>query len=200
LMTCSPSCNVKPEPLEPPEYIGGVPPKALPLLGCTLGTPGTRQNGNTVEKAETGRLQTGGKTGKSLTRPYLLGVSEVSRVQASIGRACAETHGGIDGVSQVTARGELPILAAEPIERGLWLSDNPDERRLCTQCLNLRGAVCIVAKPGGLVSAIRGYQPALVDILQTLRGFMHRTPVTPLKARAGNAGRYRFREESNDGS
>ena len=63
------------------------------------------------------------------------------------------------------------MLAAEPIERSLWLSDNPDERRLCTQCLNLRGAVCIVAKPGGLVSAIRGYQPALVDILQPCAGY-----------------------------
>ena len=46
-----------------------------------------------------------------------------------------------------------------------------DDRRLCTQCLNLRSGVCIVAKPGGVVSAIRGYQPALVDILQRCAGY-----------------------------
>jgi hypothetical protein len=152
------------------EHTGEVSVKPLSMLGCTPDTPDTPQNSNAGEKAEPGYSRQA-ETGKNLARPYLLGVSEVSRVQASIGRACAETHGGIDGVSQVTARGELPILAAEPIERGLWLSDNPDERRLCTQCLNLRGAVCIVAKPGGLVSAIRGYQPALVDILQRCAGY-----------------------------
>ena len=91
-----------------PEHIGGVPAKAAPLLGCTPGTLGTSQNSNAGEKAEPGYSRQA-ETGKNLARPYLLGVSEVSRVQASIGRACAETHGGIDGVSQVTARGELPI-------------------------------------------------------------------------------------------
>lgn len=42
-----------------------------------------------------------------------------------------------------------------------WLAQigESDERRCCTQCLNLRGAVCIVAKPGGLVSANVGYRP-----------------------------------------
>ncbi len=138
-----------------PEHTGGVPVKALPLLGCTLGTPGTPQNNNAGEKAEPGYSRQA-ETGKSLTRPYLAGGSGVSGVQASIGKACAETPGGNHGVSGVSARGELPTLAAEPIER---TGDDPDERRFCTQCLNLRGAVCIVAKPGGLVSAIVGYRP-----------------------------------------
>jgi hypothetical protein len=34
-----------------------------------------------------------------------------------------------------------------------------DDRRRCNQCVNLRGAVCIIAKPGGIVSAIVGYRP-----------------------------------------
>lgn len=42
--------------------------------------------------------------------------------------------------------------------------DDLDDRRFCTQCRNLRAGVCIVAEPGGLVSAIRGYRPSQ-DIL-----------------------------------
>jgi hypothetical protein len=39
-----------------------------------------------------------------------------------------------------------------------------DERRTCRQCRNLsrlRGNVCTVASPGGIVSAVVGYRPAL---------------------------------------
>jgi len=36
----------------------------------------------------------------------------------------------------------------------------PDDRRTCDQCANLRGRVCSIARPGGLVSANRGYRPA----------------------------------------
>ena len=36
----------------------------------------------------------------------------------------------------------------------------PDDRRTCSQCLNLRGRACAIAKPGGLVSANLGYRPA----------------------------------------
>jgi hypothetical protein len=79
----------------------------------------------------------------------------------------------------------LPTLAAEPIER---TGDDPDERRFCTQCLNLRGGVCIVAKPGGLVSAIVGYRPALPDMLQRCAGYSPNA-VTPINGRAATAGR-----------
>jgi hypothetical protein len=37
-----------------------------------------------------------------------------------------------------------------------------DDRRRCRLCLNLRGGVCSIAKPGGLVSANKGYRPANV--------------------------------------
>ncbi|MBL8397246.1 MAG: hypothetical protein JNL84_03740 [Candidatus Accumulibacter sp.] len=47
----------------------------------------------------------------------------------------------------------------------------PDDRRCCTQCLNLRGWVCGVATPGGLVSANRGYRPA-PDTLQRCAGYL----------------------------
>ena len=47
----------------------------------------------------------------------------------------------------------------------------PDDRRRCTQCLNLRGRVCSVAIPGGLVSANRGYQP-MRDVLQRCAGYL----------------------------
>jgi hypothetical protein len=50
----------------------------------------------------------------------------------------------------------------------------PDDRRTCRQCSNLRGGVCSIARPGGTVSAIRGYRP-LADLLQRCAGFEERT-------------------------
>ena len=49
--------------------------------------------------------------------------------------------------------GGLPRPDAEALA---W---QEDDRRRCRQCLNLRGDVCSIAKPGGLVSANRGYRP-----------------------------------------
>lgn len=45
-----------------------------------------------------------------------------------------------------------------------------DDRRLCTQCLNLSGRVCSIAGPGKLVSARQGYQP-MRDVLQRCAGY-----------------------------
>jgi hypothetical protein len=48
----------------------------------------------------------------------------------------------------------LPTIKAEDIDDG---------RRLCTQCRNLSAVgVCIVARPGGPVSANRGYKPSII--------------------------------------
>lgn len=47
----------------------------------------------------------------------------------------------------------------------------PDDRRTCSQCLNLRGRVCSVATPGGLVSANVGYRPA-PDTLHRCAGYL----------------------------
>ncbi|WP_374338968.1 hypothetical protein [Leeia sp.] len=45
-----------------------------------------------------------------------------------------------------------------------------DDRRRCSQCLNLRGRVCTIAKPGGLVSSNVGYRPVL-DTPQRCAGY-----------------------------
>jgi len=50
----------------------------------------------------------------------------------------------------------------------------PDDRRQCSQCLNLRGRVCAIAKPGGLVSANLGYRP-VPDTLQRCAGYLPNT-------------------------
>lgn len=61
-------------------------------------------------------------------------------------------------------------LAAEPIEPGRRLAGD-DDRRTCNQCGNLRDGVCLVARPGGPVSAVRGYRPSLVGIPIRCAGF-----------------------------
>ena len=55
-------------------------------------------------------------------------------------------------------------------ERGIELPDTDDDRRRCTQCRNLRGLACIIAQPGGLVSARQGYQP-IRDVLHRCAGY-----------------------------
>ena len=49
--------------------------------------------------------------------------------------------------------------------------DDLDDRRSCHQCSNLQAGACIVAKPGGLVSAIRGYRPAAPAMLRRCCGY-----------------------------
>jgi hypothetical protein len=52
----------------------------------------------------------------------------------------------------------------------------PDDRLTCTQCLNLRGRACTIAKPerGALVVANPGYRPA-PDTLQRCAGYRPNT-------------------------
>lgn len=50
-----------------------------------------------------------------------------------------------------------------------------DDRRRCTECGNLRGGVCTVARPGGQVSAVRGYRPSLVNVPIRCAGYTART-------------------------
>jgi hypothetical protein len=61
-------------------------------------------------------------------------------------------------------------------ERGITLPAADDDRRCCTQCLNLRGRACIIAKPerGALVVANRGYWPS-PDTLQRCAGYLPNT-------------------------
>lgn len=53
--------------------------------------------------------------------------------------------------------------------------EQADDRRRCTECDNLRGGVCTVARPGGQVSAVRGYRPSLVDVPIRCAGYTART-------------------------
>jgi len=50
-------------------------------------------------------------------------------------------------------------------------TDDLDDRRACRQCCNLRSGVCIVAKPGGIVSATRGYRPAAPELPRRCDGY-----------------------------
>ncbi len=68
-------------------------------------------------------------------------------------------------------------------EHGIALPNTADDRRRCTQCLNLRRRVCSAAIPGGLVSANRGYQP-MRDVLQRCAGYL--PDATDSDQRTGN--------------
>ncbi len=46
-----------------------------------------------------------------------------------------------------------------------------DDRRRCTGCGNLQAGVCTVARPGGRVSALVGYRPASLGVLQRCAGY-----------------------------
>ena len=50
---------------------------------------------------------------------------------------------------------------------------NDDDRRFCRQCARLRGTICTIAQPGGVVSAKRGYTPTL-DLPHRCEAFMER--------------------------
>lgn len=58
-----------------------------------------------------------------------------------------------------------------PIYGNLPTIPDTDNRRTCRQCMNLRGRVCSVASPGGIVSANRGYAPD-TDTMQRCNGYL----------------------------
>jgi len=47
----------------------------------------------------------------------------------------------------------------------------PDDRRHCRDCRHLRGEVCRIAQPGGIMSASRGYQPSTINTPHRCAGF-----------------------------
>jgi hypothetical protein len=49
-------------------------------------------------------------------------------------------------------------------DRGIVIAETEDDRRTCSQCLNLRGRTCAMAKPGRLVSANPGYRPVIATL------------------------------------
>lgn len=55
--------------------------------------------------------------------------------------------------------GALRCYRAMAKDCGIVLPEIEDDRRRCTHCLQLRGRVCTIARPGGLVSASENYTP-----------------------------------------
>lgn len=81
---------------------------------------------------------------------------------ATIAEVIGQCQRGADARDYFTGRAVAELPKPDPF---------PDDRRTCSQCLNLRGWVCTIAKPGGLVSANRGYRPA-PDMLQRCAGYL----------------------------
>lgn len=50
-------------------------------------------------------------------------------------------------------------------------SNGDDDRRTCSQCANLKGTVCTVARHGGVVSAVVGYKPDIPDMPQRCKAY-----------------------------
>jgi hypothetical protein len=81
--------------------------------------------------------------------------------------AIIEFEGGQDrrtAEALATAEGRIRERAA------VWVARAGDDRRYCPECGNYRERRCVMAKPGGLVSAARGYEP-VSDILRRCEGF-----------------------------
>lgn len=53
----------------------------------------------------------------------------------------------------------VPLADGTDAEAAILALFDGDDRRRCTDCLHLLKAVCRIAKPGGLVSASKGYRP-----------------------------------------
>lgn len=81
--------------------------------------------------------------------------------------AIIEFEGGRDrrtAEALATAEGRIRERAT------VWAARAGDGRRYCPECGNYRERRCVTAKPGGLVSAARGYEP-VPDILRRCEGF-----------------------------
>ena len=80
-----------------------------------------------------------------------------------IGEVIGQCQRDADARDYFTGRAAVELPRPDPF---------PDDRRQCSQCLNLRGRACSIAKPerGALVVANRGYWPA-PDTLQRCAGY-----------------------------
>ena len=69
-------------------------------------------------------------------------------------------------------RGYPDAVAAEPVDSAPTEPEDPDDRITCRQCENFTySGICTVARPGGTVSASKGYRPAGADMPQRCTGF-----------------------------
>lgn len=122
-----------------------------------------------------------------LTQPG--SVSCVSSIPAHIEKIHAandgeriDTESTSTAVEPITGAGGNPLASVQDdsdVDRrsySLRTAPDTDDRRPCSQCLNLRGRVCTIAKPerGVPVVANQGYQPA-PDTPQRCAGYLPNT-------------------------
>lgn len=83
---------------------------------------------------------------------------------ATIAEVIGQCQRDADARDYFTGRAAVELPKPDPF---------PDDRRRCSQCLNLRGRVCSIAKPerGALVVANKGYRPQS-DSLQRCAGYL----------------------------
>ena len=93
-------------------------------------------------------------------RAWLAAIGEDD--QATIAAVIEECRTDAEARRYFTGRAAAELPKPDPC---------PDDRRTCTQCLNLRGRICCIAQPGGLVSARRGYEP-IRDVLHRCAGYL----------------------------
>lgn len=83
---------------------------------------------------------------------------------ASKAVACTPSNKKSFALAPIEIADDITVAQVDPTH------DPQDDRRFCTQCLNLRGRACIVAAPGALVSANRGYHP-MREVLHRCAGY-----------------------------
>lgn len=74
------------------------------------------------------------------------------------------------GFDRATAEAMATAECSRPLHADKRPPGAGDDRRVCPECGNYRERRCTIAKPGGLVSAARGYMP-VPDIPHRCKGF-----------------------------
>ncbi len=90
------------------------------------------------------------------------------------------------GKDRLTGEG---MTSAEGLSReqvATWAARAGDDRRYCPECGHYRVSLCTIAKPGGLVSARRNYEP-VAGIPRRCEGFAP-LPADPINGRARSDG------------
>ncbi|GAB1394479.1 hypothetical protein MASR1M60_26430 [Rhodocyclaceae bacterium] len=74
------------------------------------------------------------------------------------------------GFDRATAEAMATAECTRSQHADKWAARAGDDRRLCPECGRYRDRRCTIAKPGGLVSASRNYEPVL-DLPRRCEGF-----------------------------
>ena len=74
------------------------------------------------------------------------------------------------GFDRATAEAMATAEQSRRLHADKWAARAGDDRRLCPECGHYRVRFCTIAKPGGLVSAARNYEP-VPGLLRRCEGF-----------------------------